>query len=208
MRVSEDFVSLQLTRTMSVMKTLRQLLLEFDGSGMTEVQLQSEFREIAKAAIYGGHFRVNNEFDIHIIEVEFYYHSENDDISSVHDWAMYHRGKNVDYFPVGSLHPHNSGIDVTFEKEGEYRASFLIRQYEINGKIYSQPSYLREDLIGYTGCILGDGPKIEWKNVETMDSKDYLLDENPRINLGAYDEKGKRIKDQFDNRNWRFTRNP
>ena len=189
------------------MKTLPQLLKKFDGSGLTENKLQAEFKEIAKAAIYGGYFRVNNEFDIHIVELEFYFHSENEGISSVNDWAMYHRGKNVDYFPIGSLHPHKSGVDVTFEKEGKYRASFLIRQYEIDGKIYDQPSYLREDLIGYTGCILGDGPKIEWVNVKTMDSRDYLVEENPRINLGAYDEKGKRIECQFDNRNWRFTRN-
>ena len=189
------------------MKTLPQLLKKFDGSGLTENKLQAEFKEIAKAAIYGGYFRVNNEFDIHIVELEFYFHSENENVSSVYDWAMYHRGENVDYFPVGSLHPHKSGVDVTFEKEGKYRASFLIRQYEIDGIVYIQPSYLREDLIGYTGCILGDGPKIEWINVETMDCNDYLVDENPRINLGAYDEKGKRIEGQFDNRNWRFTRN-
>lgn len=188
------------------MKTLPQLLLEFDGSGLTEDKLQVKFKEIAKAAIYGGYFRVNNEFDIFIVELEFYFHSENESLSSVYDWAMYHRGQKVDYFPIGSLHPHNSGVDVTFENKGKYRASFLIRQYEIEEKVYVQPSYLREDLIGYTGCILGDGPKIDWVNVETMDSNDYLVDENPRINLGAYDEKGKRIEGQFDNRNWRFTR--
>ena len=188
------------------MKSLSQILQEFDGRGLTEDKLTEKFEEIAKAAIYGGYFRVNNEFDIHIVEVEFYFHSENDSISTVHDWAMYHRGKTVDYFPIGSLHPHNSGVDITFEKGWEYRASFLIRQYEINGKTYSQPSYLREDLIGYTGCILGDGPIIEWVNVETIDSEDYPVDESPRINLGAYDEKGKRLEGQFDTRKWRFTR--
>ena len=188
------------------MKSLPQLLQEFDGRELAEDKLTERFAEIAKAAIYGGYFRVNNDFDIHIVEVEFYFHSEDDDISSIHDWAMYHRGRNVDYFPTGSLHPHNSGVDVTFEKEGEYRASFLIRQYEINGRIYTQPSYLREDLIGYTGCVLGDGPTIEWINIETLDSKNYSVNESPRINLGAYDENGKRLKGLFDNREWRFTR--
>ena len=194
------------------MKTLSQLLLEFDGSGLTEDQLQTKFEEIAKAAIYGGYFLVNNEFNIHVVDVEFYFHSENDGVSSVHDWAMYHRnhrGKNVDYFPVGSLHPHNSGVDVTFEKEGKYRASFLIRQYEIDGTVYVQPSYLREDLFGYTSCICGDGPKIKWepiKDIETKDSKDYSLKVGPRVKVGAYDDNDIRIEGQFDNRKWRFSR--
>lgn len=62
---------------------------------MAEDKLTERFAEIAKAAIYGGYFRVNNDFDIHIVEVEFYFHSEDDDISSIHDWAMYHRGSIV-----------------------------------------------------------------------------------------------------------------
>lgn len=198
------------------MKTLPQLLQEFNGIGLTLEQLTERFAEIAKAAIYGGFFRVNDEFDIHIVEVEFYFHSENKETSTIHDWAMYHRndnGKTVDYFPVGSLHPHKSGVDITFEKKGKYRASFLIRQYEIvdNGKVIPlvQPSYLREDLFGYTGCICDDGPKIKWvsiKDIETKDSKDYSLKEGARIKVGAYDDNGNRIDGQFDNRNWRFTR--
>lgn len=191
------------------MDTLSQLLQKFDGSGLTQKELQTEFEKIAKAAIYGGYFRVNDEFDIYIVDVEFYFHSENDGISNVHDWAMYHRndnGKNVDYFPIGSLHPHNSGVDVTFEKEGKYRASFLIRQYEIGGKVLTQPTYLREDLFGYTGCILGDGPKIKWIDIDTNDSIDYSLEVGPRVRVGEYDENGKCIEGQFDDRNWRFSR--
>ena len=99
------------------MKTLANLLKEFDGRHLTESQLTEQFEIIAKAAIYGGHFRVNNEDDIYIVEVEFYFHSEDDTVSSVHDFAMYHRGT-VDWFPVDSLHPHRSGIDVTFERKG------------------------------------------------------------------------------------------
>ena len=196
-----------------MMDTLKHLLQEFDGSGLTEDELSDKFESIAKAAIYGGFFRVNNEFDIKIVEVEFYFHSENEEISSVHDWAMYHRndkGRDVEYFPVGSLHPHNSGVDVTFEKKGKYRASFLIREYEIveKGKTTPlvQPTYLREDLFGYTGCICGDGPRIEWVDIETKENCDYSLKNAPRIKVGAYDKFGNRIEGQFDNRKWRFTR--
>ncbi len=189
------------------MQHLPTLLNYFNGSHLNEKQLTEKFKEIAKAAIYGGYFRVNNDFDIHIVEVEFYFHSEDDSITSVHDWGRYHRGNDLPYFPVGSLHPHRSGVDVTFENEKEaYRASFLIRKYEIDGNVYDKPSFLGEDLIGYTGCILGDGPKIEWKNEETSEMKDYFIDENTRINLSAYDEKGNLIKGEKDKRLWRFTK--
>lgn len=189
------------------MKHLTTLIKEFNGSGLNEEQLTKKFEEIAKAAMYGGHFRVNGEFDIHINEVEFYFHSEDEEITSVHDWTMYHRGKDLPYFPIGSLHPHRSGVDVTFENEKEaYRASFLIRKYEIDGVVYDKPSFLCEDLIGYTGCILGDGPKIEWINEETLDMENYSLEENTRINLSAYDEKGNLKKGERDARPWRFTK--
>lgn len=195
------------------MKALSQLLLEFDGCGLTEDELKKKFEEIAKAAIYGGFFRVNDEFDIYIIDVEFYFHSENKDISTVHDWAMYHRNDKdniVDYFPIGSLYPHNSGVDVTFEKEGKYRASFLIRQYEIDGRVYVQPSYLREDLFGYASCICGNGhPRIKWEPIKSIDkneSEKYSLKEGLRVKVGAYDDNGNRIEGKFDMRNWRFTR--
>ena len=56
------------------MKSLSQLLQEFDGRGLTEDKLTEKFEEIAKAAIYGGFFRVNDEFDIYIVDVEFYFH--------------------------------------------------------------------------------------------------------------------------------------
>ena len=189
------------------MKTLENLLKEFDGRHLTESQLTEQFEMIAKAAIYGGHFRVNNEDDIYIVEVEFYFHSEDDNVSNVHDFAMYHRGT-VDWFPIGSLHPHRSGIDVTFERQGAYRASFLIRKYAIEDKIISTPSYLPEDLIGYTGCVLGDGPQIEWKDTNYDDAP---LKRNPRIKVRAYDEQGIPLNDdkgnkQYDDRLWRFTK--
>lgn len=189
------------------MKKLSTLLSEFDGRGFCEEQLTDKFEEIAKAAIYGGHFRVNDEYNIYIVEVEFYFHSEDDAVSSVHDFAMYHRGA-VDWFPIGSLHPHRSGIDVTFERQGAYRASFLIRKYAIDDEIISTPSYLPEDLIGYTGCILGDGPKIEWEDTNYDDTP---LKRNPRIKVRAYDEGGIPLNDdngnkQYDNRPWRFTK--
>lgn len=194
------------------MNNLSTILKEFDGRGLSEDQLTDKFEEIAKAAIYGGYFRVNDDYNIYIHEVEFYFHSENESESTIHDWAMYHRnhkGVNVDYFPVGSLHPHRSGIDVTFEHKDSYRASFLIRKYRIGDKVIKTPSYLSEDLIGYTGCILGDGPRISWVNDDYENTP--ILSRGTRINLSAYDANGNLLFDEqgkklYDKRPWRFSR--
>ena len=191
------------------MKNLSTLLSEFDGRRLSEEQLTDKFEEIAKAAIYGGHFCVNDDFCIHIHEVEFYFHSENESESTIHDWAMYHIGRNLDYFPIGSLHPHRSGIDVTFEREGSYRASFLIRKYQIGKDVITTPSYLREDLIGYTGCILDDGPRISWRSNDYEES--LVLLKSPRIHVRAYDAIGNPLSDEHkmkvcDLRPWRFSK--
>lgn len=191
------------------MQKLSTLLTNFDGRGLSENQLTEKFEKIAKAAIFGGHFCVNDEYNIYIHEVEFYFHSENESENIIHDWAMYHRGSDVDYFPIGSLHPHNSGIDVTFEREGSYRASFLIRKYRIGKDIFKKPTYLREDLIGYTGCILGNGPRISWIDDKYDDTVVLLRDS--RINVRAYDAKGEPLSNEhgealYDSRPWRFSK--
>ena len=67
------------------MKTLANLLKEFDGRHLAESQLTEQFEMIAKAAIYGGHFRVNDEDDIYIVEVEFYFHSEQELFEHIHE---------------------------------------------------------------------------------------------------------------------------
>lgn len=193
------------------MKALSELLKEFDGRNKTQEQLEKYFSEIAKSAIYGGHFKINDDYIIRIVEVEFYFHSEDPNSSKIYDWGMYHRGKEVEYFTIGSLNPHNSGVDVTFERKGSYRASFLIRKYEVDGVVVNSPTYLREDLFGYTGVILGDGPKISWVNNLVEDTDALILHQLPRINVTAYDENGKPLKDAngnklFDKRNLRFTR--
>ena len=50
------------------MKKLSFLLKEFDGKGLCETQLTEKFEEIAKAAIFGGHFRVNDDYNILFME--------------------------------------------------------------------------------------------------------------------------------------------
>lgn len=118
--------------------TLKDILLGFKGS-TDEAELQKMFMELAKSLLYGGFIQVGKDYKIFIKTVEFYFHSEKAD--GVHDPIVYHRNvrniegkvlRTVPYFPLMSLHAHNSGFDITFENESEqYRASALIRAYEV-----------------------------------------------------------------------------
>lgn len=108
----------------------------------TEVDLQKIFCKLAPAFLYGGYIQVRDNYKVYIRVVEFYFHSEKE--HGIHDPIVYHRNRRdadgkvlveVPYFPLMTLHAHASGFDITFENEqGEYRASALIRAYEVKNK--------------------------------------------------------------------------
>lgn len=116
---------------------LLDTLTKFNGGSSVE-ELEEKFSNIASAFLYGGYIDVNDVYKVYIRTVEFYFHSETD--NGVHDPIVYHRNKNeqkIPYFPLMTIHAHNSGFDITFEKAEEYRASALIRSYEVKkGKKY------------------------------------------------------------------------
>lgn len=142
-------------------------------------------------------------------DVEFYFHSErNEQELWKKDFCMYHRGtkEEVPYFPVGSICPHNSGVDVSFENPfEEYRASFLVRghRYEDGKETYEtgKPTYLRENMFGYSNCISG-GLNIRW--IDDRSCPQNELTDDTRVNVSKYDENGKSIKGENDLRRWRF----
>ena len=112
---------------------LESILSQFKEAS-DEKELQKSFRALATAFLYGGYIQVHKDYQIYIRTVEFYYHSEKND--GVHDPIVYHRNgrimESVPYFPLMTLHAHNSGFDITFESETEkYRASALVRFYEV-----------------------------------------------------------------------------
>lgn len=115
------------------MMNLKDALSQFKGAS-DEDELQKMFRELAPAFLYGGYIQVRDDYEVYIRTVEFYFHSEK--VDGVHDPIVYHRnGRDLDtvpYFPLMTLHAHASGFDIAFESEaGEYRASALIRAYEV-----------------------------------------------------------------------------
>lgn len=192
-------------------QTLLQALENFQGANGNEENLKDQFNAIAKAAFYSGHFIINGKEDIYITDIEFYYHEENGNIK---DTCKYHIGEEseIPYFPLGSLYPHQSGVDVTFEnKDKKYRASFLIRGYQVkkddeilfenNRKSKSDkrhhPRFLWDDLFGAANMIKGGFPPIEWVDepIKDFSKKDYTT--GIRVNIKDSEE---------SRREWRYYR--
>ena len=139
-------------QSIDIREPLRICLGKFRGaSGTTrkarEASLLEPFSLLARKMIYGGYFKVRNQYAIFIHTVEFYYHEETGrkDVK-VEDQIVYHRNGRylkqnpdgsfkpveVPYFPLMKLHSHWSGFDITFESAGaQYRASALIREYAV-----------------------------------------------------------------------------
>ena len=199
---------------------LLETLTHFNG-GSSVSELCENFSEIASVFLYGGYIDVNNIYKIYIKTVEFYFHSEAK--NGVHDPIVYHRNKNeqeIPYFPLMTIHAHNSGFDITFESEsGKYRASALIRSYEVKkGEKYlkwnknhfeendkycfnSQSTYLYFLLNGFP---LGEINGIKWVDVPytPITSKG-----EPRKNVFVSESETEYLKTKERcNRKWSFTR--
>ncbi len=148
---------------------LEKVLTTFNLREIKEEKILDEFNKIAKVVFYGGYFLVNKNTRIYPVEIEFYLYGEREEDLDTwrQDIKMIHKGnkKEVPYFPkTGSFYPHTFGVDVTFEnEEKEYRASFLIREYQYkpNGEVVKKPTYLWEDLFGYNS-FSGSGLVIKW----------------------------------------------
>ncbi len=140
------------TKEIDVREPLLECLSKFSGAkGETrekrEESLIAPFRAIATKLIHGGYFAVSDKegvrYRIYIHSIEFYYHEEieSGEDKRVCDWVMYHRnplyGRKKESLATGSLFPHDSGVDITFEDQQDkaedvrYRASALIRSFQV-----------------------------------------------------------------------------
>ena len=212
------------------MENLTEVLKQFEAKANSvpnETKLQSIFKELAPTFLYGGYIQVRDDYRVYIRTVEFYFHSEKD--LGIHDPIVYHRNgrdlEEVSYFPLMTLHAHASGFDITFESEtGKYRASALIRSYEVKNKNdeyltwdkknslfakskeyrYNTPStYLYALLNGFP---LGNENEIKWIDSPRTKLKD--ITEKPRQNVFQSESewKYKPIKENRCKRNWSFSR--
>lgn len=171
-----------------------------DGEDWKSMEsLENQFKELAKYLFYGGYLTVNGRKRVYLMDLEFYYHEEE---GMIKDWIMYHRdtqdknGKK-DYFPLGMLNVHQSGIDITFENEAKkYRAAVLIRGFavKVEGKTIKEydtcSTHLYEDL--FMTYPLTEGVHVEWVH-ELMEGAEEIQEPEVRRNVAEYyiNEKGK-----------------
>ena len=191
-----------------------------------DIELSTIFKKLAPNFLYGGYIQVHNEYKVFIRTVEFYYHSEEE--YGIHDPIVYHRnGRDLEYapyFPLMTLHAHTSGFDITFESEkGKYRASALIRSYEVKNKAdeyltwdkkkckfvnTKQYGYNKQSTYLYAllnGFPLGNDNGIMWVD-SPRESK--AVSGKPRQNVfqSKNEKEYKPIKGCRCKREWSFTR--
>ncbi len=216
------------------MISLKKELQKFTFSGNDESLLTLKFEELAPYFLSGGFLQIRNEYRIYPTTIEFYFHSENDGIQ---DLIVYHRNKrmvdegiDLPYFPLMSLHAHDSGYDITFEnEEKQYRASVLIRAYQVwdiqkqqwikwdtklqkfryyNPSVDSNPInpqvlYLKTFLNGFNM----ENNEIAWVDSSSLlKINDGIKPGTQRKGVDKYDEQGIRLKGVPDGRPWSFSR--
>lgn len=218
--------------------TLLECLKEFKGAHRhgDKSRLDSvteEFQALAKKLLYGGYFLVsdnnNNEIlRIELLSVEFYYHEEKNDLVDKNDQEdkmicdpiMYHKNpkdtkKPKEPLKTGTLNPHVSGIDITFEdyadgkeaKDVVYRASVLLRSFNVIEKNKTTEDSCSTHLYNY---LLNNSPlmpdaeiKIKWVEPDVAISDELYC--GHRLNVFTYDEKGEKTTD-IDPREWGFAK--
>ena len=203
---------------LNLSKTLNTLLSEFRGAkGETkkdrEKSLFLAFGQIAGKLLYGGHFVITDENgdvvrNVYLHNVEFYYHEEGDGL--VKDYIVYHRNPEnpaktpnpLPPFPIGSLHTHVSGVDITFEDNRHpdnplYRASALVRAFRVeevkktagvtfSTEVDEHSTYLYNALFMGVNILEGN-LSVHWTDNDVQQC--VFPQSKPRHNVGKFDEK-------------------
>ena len=205
-------------KLLDISKKLSTLLAEFSGAKGNTVEERTDslipaFQQIAGKLLYGGYFIVTDEHNdvvrrVYLHNVEFYYHEEGDGL--VKDYIVYHRNPEnplktpnpLPPFPIGSLHTHVSGVDITFEDyrhtdNPAYRASALVRAFrvevvkEVAGVSFS-PEVDERSTYFYNALFMGinvlDGKlTVHWHDNDVPQCS--IPQSKPRHNVGEFYEK-------------------
>lgn len=223
------------------MESLKEILKEFDEKRTKKINAKKWnedavaecFEHCAKQILCNGYFLVNGKYIIDLGAIELYYHEEEGEIK---DYIMYHTNAHTSksrifnlnnngfpYFKFGSFNLHQSGVDVTFEKPNEYRASFLIRSY----RLLENKECLKDMTIPFDKCSTHifddmfyegisfdsqDKPTIEWIQCSEKGKlkKPFLQRRNVTKRELKYDDRKKRFVinklEEPDLRPWLFIR--
>ena len=153
-----------------------------------------EFVEIARTVL-AGHFLVangNHSVRVHPTCIEFYYHEEQ--CGGIKDYVVYHRNSTSlkPIFPLGTLHNHVSGIDITFESGSSpgaaVRASVLIREFSVEGMNDDRSTMLYDAL--YQQSSVFSGIAVKWEDGE----RPVDVVSSVRKNVALYDCKGNKVR--------------
>lgn len=153
---------------------LKECLQEFHAAqGVTEDKkkeyLNPIFEQLARKILYGGFILVDDDYEVYIRTVEFYYHEEEAEGELLIDPMVYHRNgkfpnRSVPPFPLMSLHAHWSGFDITFEDpDKKYRASALIREFTVFDRHYGD-----------------NGSWVYWFTAGGAEKSKYIVDQTPQ----------------------------
>ena len=213
------------------MISLKDKLIEFANKEHGTVEeLTEAFAELAPYFLSGGYIKVREDYRVYPTTVEFYFHAET---GAVKDPIVYHRNNkyvdgDIPYFPIMTLHAHDSGYDITFENpDKQYRASVLIRAYQVwdikqgcwlkwGTKEQQFRKYVNTDKtpintqVLYLKYLLNGFPMNGECLINWVDAKELLVfkteDGRPRKGVDKYNEYGVRLKGVPDNRPWSFSR--
>lgn len=212
------------------MISLKDKLIEFAEKDHNSVEKLTEaFAELAPYFLSEGYIKVREDYRVYPTTVEFYFHAET---GVVKDPIVYHRNNkyvdgDIPYFPLMTLHAHDSGYDITFENpEKEYRASALIRAYQIwdinqkswlkwDAKEQKFRKFVNADLtpintqVLYLKFLLNGFSMNGECLVNWVDAKEVIIlneiDSKPRKGVYEYDAKGNKQTTK-DTRPWSFSR--
>ena len=187
------------------------------------------FYPCAKEILCNGYFLVNNKYIIDLGAIELYYHEEGEGDDKIRDYAMYHiseryqkpkttvfqmeknENEELPYFKFGSFNLHQSGVDVTFEKEDEgkkYRASFLIRAYRVFAANDKDLKTKLQTSIGFDNCSTHIFDDMFYMGISFFDNDNTTIDwvkctgkcsdeptQCPRVNIVkcVYDNVNKKV---------------
>ena len=191
---------------MNPILSLTDALARFRGADGKEENLAEQFGLLADYLLRGGYIAVGDTRRVYLRDVEFYYHEEE---GPVKDPVMYHRNTpaaELPYLPLGSLYPHHSGLDITFDLDGD---APLPAGYETHS------TYLYEALL--CGPSLADGIRLAWVPAPVLDDDDEIVC-SVRRNVPLFSPDGDKLpylgeglptanrRHLQDPRPWRFSR--
>ena len=147
-------------------------------------EMQCIFYETAKELMNNYVLKIEDDIEVELKEVEFYYYDKNkhpDDYTHGHNLQK----------ECCKLYVHGSGLDITFGN-GKYYGGILIRGIKINGKYVAGPGKVMQKIAKELGIIKKDNEKFNYEELQQKldnlyeSNKIYLNDNKQEIFQNKY----------------------